>query len=75
MQTDIVCAYQLAGGDIVLGDDGSKSEVLDLVDDRDLMEFRVLDLDTEVSEPMYFAPFDVVTIITNFEDEDPDLEV
>lgn len=69
MQTDFICAYQLEEGDYVLGDDESQSQVIELVGDHDLMEFYVRDLDTEEVDLVRYAPFDVVKIITSFEED------
>lgn len=69
MQTDTICAFQLEAGDFILGKDKSVAQVIEMIDDRDLLEFEVLDRDSEVTESVHYAPFDVVTIITSFEEE------
>ena len=62
MQTDIVLAYTLEGGDVIIGEGEEMFTVLDLEDDADLLVFRVEDdfgdrSDTQALQGRRKSPF------------------
>lgn len=67
MQTDIVCAYQLEADDYFV-ESGEYFQIVSLESDDDYMDFKVRELSTDDIYPMTFAPFDVVTIVTAFDE-------
>ena len=66
MQTDVVVAAYVEPGDFLEAPDGSL-EVHEIHDNGDFITMRVLDEEGEV-EMLTFAPFDVVHVVTSFED-------
>lgn len=69
MQTDTICAFQLEEGDFFI-EKGEEFRVKSLDRDDDYLDFTVVEVATEDEYPMTFAPFDTVTLITSFLDED-----
>lgn len=68
MQTDTICAFQLENNDYFSMKE-EQFQVIELTDDSDYMEFRVREVATDDECEMIFAPFDVITLITSFEDD------
>lgn len=69
MQTDTILAYQLEPGDF-FSESGEHFQVKSLESDNDMLNFIVTEVATDDDYPMTFAPFDTVTLITSFEDEE-----
>lgn len=69
MKTDTICAFQLEVGDFFT-EKGEEFSVKSIDRDDDYMDFTVTETATGDDYPMTFAPFDTVTIITSFLDDD-----
>lgn len=74
MQTDEVCAFQLEDNDHLVIDGKAVGYVYKVTEEEDFL--LVTTKDDDGDETMWpFGPFDVVSIVTSFEDEDiPDIE-
>lgn len=70
MQTDTVFAYQVENNDYVLDSDGTLLGYVYLIDEEgDYIHLDIVDDDIE--HTVYpFGPFDSVTIVTSFEDDE-----
>lgn len=69
MQTDVVMAFQIEDGDVISSDEFTYRVKGEPADDGDGLMFDTVDDDGEVTQ-LWFAPFDAVTIVTSFEDEE-----
>ena len=69
MKTDTIFAYQLEENDF-FSEVGENFQVKSLDRDDDMLDFTVIELSTGDSYPMTFAPFDTITLITSFEEDE-----
>lgn len=71
MQTDTVFAYQVENNDHVVFDGEVMGYVYSINEDDDYIILDVVDDDAEHTE-YPFGPFDSVTIVASFDDDDED---
>ena len=69
MQTDTICAFQLEEKDFFT-EKGEQFQVVSKDDDGDFIDTKVRELATDDVYPMTFAPFDTVTLVTSFDEEE-----
>lgn len=69
MQTDVMCAFQVENNDFIVIDGEVMGYVYMVTENDDVLVFDVVDDDGEHT-PIPFAPFDTVSIVTAFDDEE-----
>ena len=73
MQTDIVCAWQVEGWDVIAFPDGTTAEIADIEDDGDESEIRFFIKDEDGfrrEQPILRFPMETVNIVTSWDDPD-----
>lgn len=69
MQTDVMCAFQVENNDFIVIDGEVMGYVYMVTENDDVLVFDVVDDDGEHTQ-IPFAPFDTVSIVTAFDDEE-----